>query len=274
MRTVCALLGACALGCTPLAPVLAPPADSASLSGQVVGKTRSLSGADLTRAVVYLEPIGALPPHARRSDFQLHHSAARLTPDLVAVAPGDEVWFVNDDPIFHGIFSYSQPNDFDLGVYGPGTSRAIRFAHAGAVRLNCPIHSGEVGVVFVAPTRLVVRPSPGGVYQIGGVPAGRYWLRAWVDGFPEVAYDVTLRAGEEAVRDLVLAPARPASAARRAPAETGAPGPSPAGAAQPRGNPGSRRSPTSPAGRAASGAPHPRRSRAARAPCPSRRWSA
>ena len=274
MRIVCVLLGVCVLGCAPLGPLLSPLRGSASLGGHVVGKTGALSEADLSRAVVYLEPIDAPPPQVRRSTFQLHHSAAGLMPNLVAVAPGDEVWFINDDPIFHGVFSYSQPNAFDLGVYGPGKRRVIRFEHAGAVRLHCPIHSGEVGVVFVVPTRLVVRPSPHGAYQIRGAAAGRYWLRAWADGYPEVAYDVTLRAREEGFRDVVLAPAQPASSARGASVETGSPGPPPPGAARPRGSPGSRRSPTPPAARAAPGAPRPRRSRAARAPCPSRRWSA
>ncbi len=274
MRIVCVLLGACALGCAPLSPLLAPLRGSASLGGRVAAETGALSVADLSRAVVYLEPIDAPPSHGRPSAFRLHHSDARLTPNLVAVAPGDEVWFVNDDPIFHGVFSYSQPNAFDLGVYGPGTHRVMRFAHVGAVLLHCPIHSDEVGVVFVVPTRLVVRPSPHGVYRIRGVAAGRYWVRAWADGFPEVAYDVTLRAGEEAFRDVVLAPARPASAARGAPVEKASPGPPPRAAASPRGSPGSRRSPTPPATRAAPGAPRPRQSRAARAPCPSRRWSA
>lgn len=209
MRIVCVLLGACVLGCAPFGSVRTPLDTSASLGGNVVAETGALSVADLSRAVVYLEPIGAPPPHVERSAFRLHHSAAGLAPNLVAVAPGDEVWFANDDPIFHGVFSYSRPNAFDLGVYGPGTRRVIRFAHAGAVRLHCPIHSGEVGVVFVVPTRLVVRPSSRGVYQIRGAAAGRYWLRAWADGYPEVAYDVTLRAREEAFRDVVFAPATP-----------------------------------------------------------------
>jgi plastocyanin len=274
MRIVCVLLGACVLGCAPFGSVRTPLGTSASLGGNVVAETGALSVADLSRAVVYLEAIDAPPPQVRRSAFRIRHSTARFAPNLVAVAPGDKVWFVNDDPIFHGVFSYSRPNAFDLGVYAPGKRRAIRFAHAGAVLIHCPIHSGEVGVVFVVPTRLVVRPSPRGIYRIQGAPAGRYWLRAWADGFPEVAYDVTLRAGQEASRDVVLAPARPTSAARGAPVETGSPGPPPPGAAHPRGSPGSRRTPTPPAGRAAPGAPRPRRSRAARAPCPSRRWSA
>ena len=274
MRIVCVLLGALAIGCAPLEPLLAPLRGSASLGGRVVAETGALSVADLSRAVVYLEPIDAPPPQVWPSTFRFHHKAGQLAPNLVAVAPGDEVWFVNDDPIFHGVFSYSRPNAFDLGAYGPGTRRVIRFAHAGAVRLHCPIHSDEVGVVFVVPTRLVVRPSARGIYRIQGAPAGRYWLRVWADGFPEVAYDVTVRAGEEAFRDVVLTPARPASAARDVPVETGSPRPPPPGPARPRGSPGSRRSPTPPAGRAAPGAPRPRQPRAARAPCPSRRWSA
>jgi plastocyanin len=234
----------------------APPRDEtaspASLSGRVVAPGE-LSAAELARSVVYLEPIGsALAPDSPPTISELHHRSARFAPDLVAVAPGDPLWLINDDTIFHGAFSYSRPNDFDLGVYGPGEHRVIHFAHPGPVRIHCPIHTEEGSVVVVVATRLVARPSASGVYEIMGAAPGRYWLKAWADGLPEVAYDVTLRPGEAAFRDIVLGSDRATSAASSgARVGTGRPTPRRPAAAPRPGSPGSGHSPTSPAGHAA-----------------------
>ncbi len=270
---VAANLAGCASG-----PEPAPAPGPASLRGRLVAEGERLSRADLARAVVYLEPIPSRAPGAAPVPAVLRHRDTRLAPDLLAVAPGDEVWFRNDDTLFHGAFSYSKPNAFDLGAYGPGEQRRVQLAHPGPVRVHCPFHPEESSVLFVTPTRFVARPSASGHFEIPGVAPGRYWLRAWADGLPETRYDVTLRPDETAFRNVVL---RPTSAAGPEPTSAAGPeagpakrGPAPPARAPRPGSPGSRDIPTSGAVPAAPAAPRPRRPRAARAPCPSRRWSA
>src|SRR5262245_46857204 len=267
-----ALLGALAPGCLGRPPPPPPPEPTpatATLGGRLVAKGEALPATDLARALVYLEPIEPDPAASLPQAAILRHEDERLAPDLLAIAPGDSVWLANDDHIFHGAFSYSRPNAFDVGAYGPGERRLIRFAQPGVVRIHCRFHPEETSVVVVVPSRLVARPAANGAYRITGAAAGRYWLRAWADGRPDLAYDVTLRPGEAAFRDLVWKPrnvvaVQPEDSRARPPA-----------AAAPRpGSPGSRGSPTSPAASAVPAAPRPRRRRAARAPAPSRRWSA
>ena len=199
------LLAALMLGCIG-GPERPTPRDEArppaSLRGRLVAEGEQLSAADLAISVVYLEPIQPARPASPPVVTQLRHRSVRLTPDLLMVAPGDVVRLVNEDRIFHGAFSYSRPNAFDLGAYGPGEGREVELAHAGPVRIHCRFHPEERGLVFVAPTRLVARPAPSGAYQIPAVAAGRYWLKAWIEGFPERVYDVTLRPGESAFREI------------------------------------------------------------------------
>lgn len=192
-------------GCTSGPPPVPPP-PSALLRGRLVAEGERLSGADLARAVVTLEAIPAQPTGEPPAAAVLRHRDAGLHPGLLTVAPGDPVWVLNDDSLFHGAFSYSKPNAFDLGAYGPTEHRRLAFAHPGVVRVHCPFHPEESSVVFVTPTRLVARPGPDGRYEIRDVTPGRYWLRAWADGLPETRYDVTLRPGETAFRNVVLRP--------------------------------------------------------------------
>src|SRR5262245_28437326 len=155
LRPLTTVLACFVLGCLGAPEPPAPPRvevlPPASLNGRLLTEGERLSPADLERAVVVLEPVqtGAAAP----ATSELHQRSGRLAPDLLAVAPGDGVWLVNDDRIFHGAFSYSRPNDFDLGAYGPGERREIRFEHAGPVRVHCPFHPEESGLIFVTPSR-------------------------------------------------------------------------------------------------------------------------
>jgi hypothetical protein len=104
----------------------------------------------------------------------------------------------NDDTIFHNVFSYSRPNDFDLGLYGAGEARSVRFRAPGLVRIYCSIHENMNGLIFVTPSSLYARPDGRGRYRIAAVPAGRYRLRAWSERLPLWTRDLELRPGQAA----------------------------------------------------------------------------
>jgi len=131
-----------------------------ALGGEVEGRVRiGIDGVALEQAgavVVFLESIdGDAPtPGSALPTASIHQSGARFEPDFLAVAVGQTVEMPNDDVIYHNVFSYSRPNDFDLGLYAAGESHAVRFAHPGLVRIYCSIHDEMDGLIFVAPSRL------------------------------------------------------------------------------------------------------------------------
>jgi plastocyanin len=154
-------------------------------------------------AIVFLEPIPQVAPPEPSGDAEIRIRRGRFAPRLLIVQRGQRVTWTNLDPIFHGVFSYSSRNQFDLGVYAPGERRATSLATAGPVRVHCPIHVGEGGIVFVAPSPYFAR-SRRARYATPNVPPGRYWLSAWTDGWSAMKREVTLRAGEAAHADVVL----------------------------------------------------------------------
>jgi plastocyanin len=198
-----ACLGALAGAATPSL------AHEAVVSGVLSVAFERLSLADVTPAVVYLEAIEAPSVQAPRQNAEVRQRAARFSPGFLVVTVGQPIEMPNDDTIFHNVFSYSRPNDFDLGLYRSGDSRTLRFEHAGPVRLYCSIHERMNGLIFVAPTRLFAVPSPSGDFRIPNVPPGRYRLRVWSERVPGLARELTLD-GDEHVR-LELALGAPAS---------------------------------------------------------------
>lgn len=167
-------------------------AGKAALAGTISGNVRigvnGVSLADAGAIVVYLvanhptieKPSSALPR------AEVHQRGARFEPDFLVVTVGQTVAMPNDDVIFHNVFSYSEPNDFDLGLYGAGQSPTLRFTQAGLVKIYCSIHEEMDGLIFVAPSRLHALPRVAdGRFSIENVPPGRYEVHVWSERLPE-----------------------------------------------------------------------------------------
>jgi plastocyanin len=169
----------------------------ASVRGRVSVGVASVALADAGPIVIYLETLAAPPPPAGAGATIRQH-LARFEPGFTVVPVGAPVRMPNEDTIFHNVFSYSRPNDFDLGLYGAGEARTVRFSAPGPVRIYCSIHERMTGLIFVTPSVLHATPAASGEYRIGGVPAGRYRLHAWSERLPVWTRELELGPGENA----------------------------------------------------------------------------
>jgi len=182
-------------------------------AGSVVGSLRlpfeEAAIAQLGPIVAYLEPLEpgrAAPATAAPGPPTLiRQKNARFAPAFAVVTVGESVEMVNDDFIFHNVFSYSKPNDFDLGVYPSGESRFVVFRTPGVVKTYCSIHESMNGTLFVAPTRYHALVEPDGRFEIGGVPAGRFRLATWSEKLPVASRVVEVVAGRRTRVDLEIA---------------------------------------------------------------------
>jgi len=110
----------------------------------------------------------------------------------------------NDDAIYHNVFSYSRPNDFDLGLYPAGESRKLVLRHPGVVKLYCSIHESMNATILVAPTRWFDVVGAKGGYALTGVPPGRYRAVVWAERLPATARVIEIGAGERRDLDWVI----------------------------------------------------------------------
>jgi plastocyanin len=172
-------------------------AAQAAAGGELRGRVAlDLAGArlaDFGPLVVYLE--GGPPSSGRSAGPELRQREARFSPPFLAVAAGDAVSMPNDDDIFHNVFSFSSPNDFDLGLYPSGESREVAFGHPGVVKIYCSIHEAMSATIFVAPTRWFAVADADGGFALRDVPPGRYRLRTWAERLPPSEREVDVGAG-------------------------------------------------------------------------------
>jgi plastocyanin len=165
-----------------------------------LGEGHERDAGEWRRAVVYFEtaPKGAFEDReAARARMDQRNES--FVPHLLAITVGTTVDFPNNDRTYHNVFSLSKGQRFDLGRYGAGHSKAVRFDHPGVVRVFCDIHSHMNAFILVFNHRFFNITDPDGSYQIDGVPPGTYTLVAWIEGAVRDTKIVTVAADQRVV---------------------------------------------------------------------------
>ncbi len=147
-------------------------------------------------AVVYLE--GVFPTPASLPTKEVAQKDLTFIPALLPIQIGTKVEFPNLDDTYHNIFSYSPAKRFDLGRYRP-EERPIPveiFDKPGLVTLRCDIHEHMRGLILVLNTPYFIMTDTDGHFRLGGLPAGHYTLKAWIDSRTTREKPVELKNGQ------------------------------------------------------------------------------
>lgn len=187
-----------------VALLVGTPAVAGRVAGRIVILEKdNQSSPDLSDAVLYLEgPNGAAPANqAKPVTVEIAITDKTYAPHVVVVPVGSTVRFPNHDPFNHNVFSVSEPNSFDLGLYGRGEAKGYTFEHPGLVRVYCNVHPRMVAYVLVMENKYYAQPASDGSFAIDNVPIGSYKLHVWHERIPsEVVKEVTAGAGPSEVQ--------------------------------------------------------------------------
>ncbi len=156
----------------------APPApELATVSGTVIGGGALGPAA----AVLWLKRLDSPTPPVRalRRPKVISQKDKTFIPRVVVVPVGSSVDFRNDDTYYHNVFSLSDAQKFDTGLYAGGLLYTQTFSKPGPVELLCNIHATMVGYVMVVDTPYYTQPRSNGTFVLRNVPPGRYELSTW-----------------------------------------------------------------------------------------------
>jgi plastocyanin len=177
-------------------------ASDAGISGRIVILEKdNKPSPDLSDAVIYLEAPASAAAAASAAavkpvTVEIAITDKTYAPHVVVVPLGSTVRFPNHDPFNHNVFSVSEPNSFDLGLYGRGEAKSHTFDRAGLVRVYCNVHPRMVAYVLVMENRYYAQPGNDGSFTIDNVPSGHYRMHVWHERIPsEVVKDVAAGAG-------------------------------------------------------------------------------
>lgn len=155
--------------------------------------------------VVYLEKV---PGHAKASEkkvAKVSQRGSQFRPRAVVVTKGSRVDFPNEDKFFHNVFSVTEGNEFDLGMYRGGGTKSAVLEEAGEVEVFCNIHPDMEARVLVVENDFFIEAKDG-AYSLEGVPPGSYKLIAWSSAHMPEKQDVTVTAGQKVRADFKLKP--------------------------------------------------------------------
>jgi plastocyanin len=130
---------------------------------------------DVGQAVVWLDRPGPV----QQVEAEITTSNKSFSPHVLVIPVGSTVAFPNHDPFNHNVFSLTEEQPFDLGLYGRGETRSVRFTRAGIIRVYCNVHAQMSALVVVRDGPYYTQPSGDGSFTLPAVPPGRYLLHAW-----------------------------------------------------------------------------------------------
>jgi plastocyanin len=148
---------------------------------------------DYSGIVVWLEPVNGSLPLAARKKVEMVQKGKRFTPHVLPIEVGTVVDFPNYDPIFHNAFSNYDGQIFDVGLYPPGSSRAVAFRREGIVRIFCNIHPTMSAVVVVVKSPFFATSGKTGEFSIPNVPGGTYRLHVFHERATQQTLDALTR---------------------------------------------------------------------------------
>jgi plastocyanin len=159
-----------------------PSLNAAAISGTVMLRDSRVDSVnrkrDFSGVVVSAERIDAPPTAPPSRHAVMLQKNKMFTPHILAIVTGTTVDFPNADPIFHSAFSSYNGQIFDVGLYPPGTSKAVRFSRPGVVRVFCNIHPSMSSIILVLNTEYFATTGKDGSYALN-VPPGEYELNVF-----------------------------------------------------------------------------------------------
>ena len=109
--------------------------------------------------------------------------SCRLSLMCFRVLKGTKVKFNNSDPVLHNVFwNKSEDGSYEarnLGTFGKGANAEFTFDKEGSVVLLCNVHPEMEGHIVVLQNPYFAVAGKDGAYEIKGVPAGQYSVKAW-----------------------------------------------------------------------------------------------
>ena len=160
---------------------------------------------DYSNVVVFVD---GLSPNkiksAENTAPKMSHKGLRFSPRVLPITKGQSINFLNDDRIFHNVFSLSKAKPFDLGIYPSGSEKFVQFDQPGLIKVYCNIHPNMISNVLVLNNPLFSKTDASGKYEINNIPEGDFTLRVWYEFGDDIRREINIKKGGNLEENFIL----------------------------------------------------------------------
>jgi len=168
--------------------------------------TRLKNYEDPTETIVYLSKIPAryerkeVPP---QEPIRVYIEGAQFRPRTLPLLVGSTVEFVNLDPSFHDVYSFSLASPFQTPFFHKKTA-FVTMKKPGGITVKSSIYKGMEGEILVLDNPYFTKPRDDGYYSMRNLRPGVYHITAWHPEFPPITKEVEVNYGETITIDFNL----------------------------------------------------------------------
>ena len=155
--------------------------------------------------IISLKPLTFHPVLSATKEAYIRQKGKAFLPNVLPVTVGTTVYFINDDPFYHNVFSITPKARFNIGRRPAGTSHGRRIDKVGEVKVFCDIHPQMRATVLSLATPYFTRVDSEGNYQISGLPDGTYQPEIYYGNQRKTAERIKVSGGRTVKRDFNLA---------------------------------------------------------------------
>lgn len=139
-------------------------------------------------------------------EYTMNQRGVRFVPRVLAVRTNSLVYFLNSDPIFHHVYSFSPAKRFELGLNKGEQSAPVRFDKPGKVVLGCNIHDAMLAYIYVLDTEWFGVTGSNGRVKLVQIPPGEYDLVVRHPGLATPAREPLVLAPEDQINRRFVLP--------------------------------------------------------------------
>jgi len=151
------------------------------LSGKVTLNTDSIKEkeVEIKSTVVYFQPKGKVEKPLKKENYKIASQNKRFVPSVLAIQKGSSVTFPNMDRILHNVFSVSNVQKFDLGLYSAGKEKTVTFDNPGIIYVHCNVHHSMQADLLVLDTPYYTYVDNNGNFSLPDLPSDSGELYFW-----------------------------------------------------------------------------------------------
>ena len=135
--------------------------------------------AEIKSTIVYFQVDGYKSTQHDEKNHVIASQNKRFVPNVLAIQKGSTVTFPNMDRILHNVFSVSNIQSFDLGLYSAGKEKTVVFDKAGIIYVHCNVHHSMQADILVLETPFYTSVDEKGNFSLNNLPNKSGNLYIW-----------------------------------------------------------------------------------------------